>query len=63
MSDPENLINFIVDVFNSTAERDIYTGDSIELVIKKLGQPVERRTFPLRKDWKNLYLKYILKKT
>jgi len=50
VSDPENLVNFIVDVFNSTAERDIYTGDSIELLIKRLGQPVERRTFPLRKD-------------
>jgi hypothetical protein len=44
------MVNFIVDIFNSTAERDIYTGDSIELLIKKVGLPVERRTFPLRKD-------------
>lgn len=53
------MVNFIVDVFNSTAERDIYTGDSIELLIKKLGQPVERRTFPLRKDWKFIFKIYV----
>ena len=26
VNDPENLVQFIVDIFNSTAERDIYTG-------------------------------------
>jgi len=33
------------------------------VVIKKLGQPVETRTFPLRKDWKfiyNIYVKYTI---
>ena len=62
MSDPETLVNFIVDVFNTTAERDIYTGDSIYVVIKRLGQPVETRTFPLRKDWKLIFNIYIIYK-
>mgnify|MGYP001794622099 CR=1 FL=1 len=39
----------IKDVFTSAAERDIYTGDAIQIqVIDKAGSKTE--VFPLRKD-------------
>jgi 20S proteasome subunit beta 6 len=43
------VIDLVVDVFNSAAERDIRTGDSIEIVlIEPSGITIQR--FPLRKD-------------
>lgn len=45
----------IVDCFNSAAERDIYTGDSIEILIVEKGKPEPKRlVYDLRKDWENL---------
>lgn len=45
----EKAVALVKDVFISAAERDIYTGDSIQLhVITKSG--VETESFQLRKD-------------
>ena len=45
----EKAVNLVKDVFISASERDIYTGDEVELhVITKDGVKTER--FPLRKD-------------
>lgn len=45
----EEVENTLRDILNSIAERDIYTGDNIELVIcDKNG--VRRKQFPLRRD-------------
>ena len=45
----EKAVNLVKDVFISAAERDIYTGDAIELhVITKAGVKTDR--FPLRRD-------------
>ena len=45
----EKAVNLVKDVFISAAERDIYTGDAIELhVISKDGVKTDR--FPLRRD-------------
>lgn len=42
-------VGLVKDVFISAAERDIYTGDSVEIkIITKEG--VEVQTFPLRRD-------------
>ena len=45
----EKAVKLVKDVFISAAERDIYTGDAIELhVITKAGVKTDR--FPLRRD-------------
>lgn len=45
----EQAIGLVKDVFTSAAERDIYTGDNVELkIITKDG--VESQTFALRRD-------------
>eukprot|EP00041_Stephanoeca_diplocostata_P020955 m.479606 g.479606 ORF g.479606 m.479606 type:complete len:215 (+) comp21703_c0_seq2:185-829(+) len=45
----EQTIGLVKDVFISAAERDIYTGDAVELqIITKEG--IEVRRFPLRRD-------------
>lgn len=49
---PKNLDevkDFVLEAFNSLAERDIYTGDGVELmIITPQGTTLE--TFPLRRD-------------
>lgn len=43
-------MDLILDAFHSAAERDIYTGDQLEvLIIEPSG--VTKQYFPLRKDW------------
>jgi len=45
----EKAVNLVKDVFISAAERDIYTGDTLQInIITKEGVQTER--FPLRKD-------------
>jgi len=45
----EKAINLVKDVFISAAERDIYTGDALQIdIITKDGVRTEK--FPLRKD-------------
>lgn len=47
--DQQEVENTLRDILNSIAERDIYTGDNMEVVIcDKDG--VRRKTFPLRRD-------------
>jgi len=45
----EQLENIVKDVFNSVAERDIYTGDKLEIVYIEKDK-VTSKTFDLRKD-------------
>jgi 20S proteasome subunit beta 6 len=45
----EEVENTLRDILNSVAERDVYTGDNVELVVcDKNG--VSRKRFPLRRD-------------
>ncbi|KAL4492476.1 hypothetical protein ABPG72_005611 [Tetrahymena utriculariae] len=46
----EEFISFIVDCFESATERDIYTGDQLEIVILRKDKAPEYQLFPLRKD-------------
>lgn len=46
----EEICTILVDAFQSAAERDIYTGDAVEVVILRKGQPEERRRFKIRSD-------------
>ncbi|KCV73150.1 20S proteasome subunit beta 6, partial [Fonticula alba] len=46
----ERAIGLARDAFNSTTERDIYTGDQLEIFIFQAGCPVRVETFPLKKD-------------
>ena len=45
----EKAVNLVKDVFIAAAERDIYTGDGVQIqIITKDG--IEVQTFPLRRD-------------
>ncbi len=45
----EKAVNLVKDVFISATERDIYTGDALQIsVVTKDGVQIE--TFPLRRD-------------
>lgn len=45
----EKAVQLVKDVFISAAERDVYTGDALQIcVITKEG--VKEQSFPLRKD-------------
>jgi 20S proteasome subunit beta 6 len=45
----QEVENTLRDILNSIAERDIYTGDGIEIVICD-ATGVHRKNFPLRRD-------------
>jgi len=45
----EETAEILRDFFNSAAERDIYTGDAVEIIVLQKGK-VTQATFPLRKD-------------
>lgn len=49
-STAEEICTILVDAFQSAAERDIYTGDAVEVVILRKGQPEERKRFKIRSD-------------
>lgn len=45
----DRVLKIVKDAFTSATERDIYTGDSVEIwVIKKSGVTME--SYPLKKD-------------
>ncbi|KAI8379901.1 nucleophile aminohydrolase [Choanephora cucurbitarum] len=46
----DEAIRIAKDAFTSATERDIYTGDSLEIFIIRKGQPVEVQLYPLKKD-------------
>lgn len=46
----EEVQNTARDILNSIAERDIYTGDGVEMItVDSTG--VKIQNFPLRRDW------------
>ena len=47
---PEELVEIVIDVFTSTAERDITCGDGVEVVVLKKGTLMSKKIYPLRKD-------------
>ncbi len=47
---PEELLEILVDVFTSVAERDITCGDRVEFFILKKDKLVLSKEFPLRSD-------------
>ena len=48
--DLEHAMDIVKSAFSECAERDIYTGDDVEILILKPGQPIQREKFPLRMD-------------
>lgn len=46
----EEITAILVDAFQSAAERDIYTGDSVEVVILRHGVEPEKKSFKIRSD-------------
>ncbi|KRX09885.1 hypothetical protein PPERSA_05277 [Pseudocohnilembus persalinus] len=46
----EQVEKLIIDVFNSATERDIYTGDSLELIIIEQGKEPQTKIVKLRHD-------------
>lgn len=46
----DQIEKMLLDVFQSACERDIYTGDGLEVVILRPGQEPETRRHKLRKD-------------
>jgi len=46
----DEIIKLVIDVFNAATERDITTGDNLEIFLIEKGKAPERRIIPLRKD-------------
>lgn len=46
----EEYTKFIVDCFDSATERDIYTGDKLEIVVLRKNQEPQVSYYNLRKD-------------
>lgn len=46
----QEVENSLRDILNSIAERDIYTGDNVEIVVCDRNG-VTHKKFPLRRDW------------
>ncbi len=46
----DEALGLVKDALTSAGERDIHTGDSVEIFIMRAGQPVEKRLFELKRD-------------
>lgn len=46
----DEVVEILKDAFVSAGERDIYTGDSVEIWVMKAGKDIERITFALKAD-------------
>jgi 20S proteasome subunit beta 6 len=46
----EEVVEILKDVFVSAGERDIYTGDTLEIHIMTHNAPTVVQTFPLKAD-------------
>lgn len=46
----DEVLKIVKDAFTSATERDIYTGDHLEIFIIRKDQPVEVQLHPLKKD-------------
>ncbi|KAF7732556.1 Proteasome subunit beta type-1 [Apophysomyces ossiformis] len=46
----DEAIRIVKDAFTSATERDIYTGDSLQIFIIRKGQEVEVLNYPLKRD-------------
>lgn len=46
----DEAIKVVKDAFTSATERDIYTGDNLQIFIIRKDQPVEMQLHPLKKD-------------
>ena len=46
----EQVLRIVKDAFTSATERDIYTGDCLQIFIIRKDQEVEVQHFPLKKD-------------
>jgi 20S proteasome subunit beta 6 len=47
---PDQVVEILVDAFQSTAERDITCGDGVEVYVLKKGTVLMHKVFPLRSD-------------
>ncbi|KAI8391052.1 nucleophile aminohydrolase [Radiomyces spectabilis] len=48
--DLDTAIRIVKDAFTSATERDIYTGDSLQIFIIRKDRDVELQTYPLKRD-------------
>ncbi|SAM01969.1 hypothetical protein [Absidia glauca] len=46
----DEVLRIVKDAFTSATERDIYTGDNLQICIIRKDRPVEVQHFPLKKD-------------
>ncbi|KAI8340030.1 nucleophile aminohydrolase [Chlamydoabsidia padenii] len=46
----DQVLRIVKDAFTSATERDIYTGDNLQICIIRKDQPVEVQHFPLKRD-------------
>lgn len=46
----DEVLKIVKDAFTSATERDIYTGDNLQIFIIRANQPVEVQLHPLKKD-------------
>lgn len=46
----DEVLKIVKDAFTSATERDIYTGDNLQIFIIRKDQPVEVQLHPLKKD-------------
>ncbi|ORZ23465.1 nucleophile aminohydrolase [Absidia repens] len=46
----DEVLRIVKDAFTSATERDIYTGDNLQICIIRKDQPVEVQHYPLKKD-------------
>ena len=58
---PEEALEILVDAFQSVAERDTTSGDSVEFLILKKNKILMKKVYPLRRDWLNLIILYKFK--